>query len=86
MTYTVISMGIAIASMILSTYLLWKIYIFQSEMDILRDNNHFYMDQYDKILENWKRCSKLVEDVISTNRELIAINKRLLKSDDVYDD
>ena len=84
MTFNVISMTIAIASIILSIYLIWTIYTLRDEMSILRDNNHFCMDRYDKILENWERCSKLVEDVISINRELIAINKRLLKSDDVY--
>lgn len=86
MTYTVISMGIAIASIIVSIYLLFVIHTLRDEVLILHDQNHFYMERYDNILKSWSRCTKLVGDVISNDEKIIAINKELLKSDDVYDD
>lgn len=86
MTYTVISMGIAIASIIVSIYLLFVIHTLRDEVLMLHDQNHFYMERYDNILKNWSRCTKLVGDVISNDEKIIAINKELLKSDDVYDD
>lgn len=85
-TYTIISMGIAIASMIVSMYLLWILHTFRDEVRMLRDNNRFYIERYDSVLDNWKKCVKLIEDVSSDNKDLIAINRRLLKSDDIHNE
>ena len=85
-TCTIIAMGIAIASIILSIYLLWIMHTFRDEVRMLRDNNRFYIERYDNILEKWRKCVKLVEDVSSVNKELIATNERLLKLNDIHDE
>lgn len=85
-TYTIIAMGIAIASMIVSMYLLWILHTFRDEVRMLRDNNRFYIERYDNILDNWRKCVKLVEDVSSDSKELLAMNRRLLKLNDIHDE
>ena len=86
MTYTIAAMGIAIASIILSIYLLWIMDTFRDEMRMLRDDNRFYIERYDNILDNWRKCAKLIEDVSNDSKELIAMNKKLLKLNDVRDE
>ena len=53
---------------------------------MLRDNNRFYIERYDNILDNWRKCVKLVEDVSNDNKELLAMNRRLLKLNDIHDE
>lgn len=65
-------------AVIVSFYLWWKLNELRSEVDILRDQNHFYMDRYDDILKNWSRCAKLMEDMMDSNRER--------KPDDICDE
>lgn len=72
-------------AVIVSFYLWWKLDELRSEVDILRDQNRFYMDRYDNILKNWYRCTKLTEDVIDDNRKLLAMIQRQRKSDDICD-
>ena len=86
MTYTIAAMGIAIASIIVSMYLLWVLHAFRDEVRMHRDNNRFFIEQYNDILDNWRKCVKLIEDVSNVNKELIAMNKRLLKSDDIHNE
>ena len=85
-TYTIIAMGIAIASIIVLMYLYWIVHTFRDEVRMLRDNNRFYIERYDNILDNWRKCVKLVEDVSNDNKELLAMNRRLLKLNDIHDE
>lgn len=86
MTYTIVAMGIAIASIIVSMYLLWVLHAFRDEVRMHRDNNRFFIEQYDNILDNWIKCSELIEYVSNVNKELIATNERLMKMNDVHDE
>ena len=85
-TYTIIAMGIAIASIIVLMYLYWIVHTFRDEVRMLRDNNRFYIERYDNILDNWRKCVKLVEDVSNDNKELLAMNRRRLKLNDIHDE
>lgn len=86
MTYTIVAMGIAIASIIVSMYLLWVLHAFRDEVRMHRDNNRFFIEQYDNILDNWRKCSELIEYVSNVNKELIETNERLMKMNDVHDE
>lgn len=86
MTYTIVAMGIAIASMIVSMYLLWVLHAFRDEVRMHRDNNRFFIEQYNDILDNWKKCSELIEYVSNVNKELIAMNEIPIKSDDIHNE